>query len=153
MSCQVLHLLCKVLPRHLNSVTCGGWKIAYWHFLLAFHSDVCTMSLLLTCSFLSSPRRPSTSLVTPPACLSPLHTTPHYPLTSSAKVICVKRPAIVREIPHFGLIPAFPHFFQIVPHFWLYFEVTKIAENSNTFSCTETLCSKKVYENVSDSVT
>ncbi len=57
--------------------------------------------------------------------------------------IGVNRPAIVREIPHFGIIPAFPHFFQNVPHFWLYFEVTEIAENGNNFSCTETFCSKK----------
>ena len=35
--------------------------------------------------------------------------------------IGVNRPAIVREIPHFGLFPAFPHFCQNVPHFWLYF--------------------------------
>ena len=28
----------------------------------------------------------------------------------------------MREIPHFDVFPAFPHFFQNVPHFWLYFE-------------------------------
>ena len=39
--------------------------------------------------------------------------------------IGVNRPAIVREIPHFGLLPAFPHFCQNVLHFWLYFEITK----------------------------
>ena len=39
------------------------------------------------------------------------------------------------------------------PAFWLYFEITKIAENSNNFSCTETFCSKKLLENVSDSIT
>ena len=39
--------------------------------------------------------------------------------------IGVNRPAIVREIPHFGLFPAFPHFCENVPHFWLYFEVKK----------------------------
>ena len=42
--------------------------------------------------------------------------------------IGVNRPAIVREIPHFCLFPAFPHFCQNVPHFWLYFEIIKIAE-------------------------
>ena len=67
--------------------------------------------------------------------------------------IGVNRPAIVREIPHFGLFPAFPHFCQNIPHLWPYFENTQIAENRNTFSCTETFCSKKLYENVSDSVT
>ena len=36
--------------------------------------------------------------------------------------IGVNHPAIVREIPHFDVFPAFPHFFQKVPHFWLYFE-------------------------------
>ena len=67
--------------------------------------------------------------------------------------IGVNRPAIVREIPHFGLIPAFPHFCENVPHFWLYFEITKIAENRNNFSCTETFCSKKLCENVNNSIT
>ena len=35
----------------------------------------------------------------------------------------------------------FPHFCENVPHFWLYFEIKKIAENRNNFSCrpTETL--------------
>ena len=65
--------------------------------------------------------------------------------------IGVNRPAIVREIPHFCLFPAFPHFRQNVQHFWLYYEITKIAENRNNFSCTETFCSKKLCENVSDS--
>ena len=36
--------------------------------------------------------------------------------------IGVNHPAIVREIPHFDVFPAFPHFFQNVPYFWLYFE-------------------------------
>ena len=44
--------------------------------------------------------------------------------------IGVNHPAIVREIPHFDVfpafphsrIPAFPHFSDNVPHFWLYFE-------------------------------
>ena len=58
--------------------------------------------------------------------------------------IGVNHPAIVREIPHFGFFPAFPHFCQNVPHFWLYFEITKIAENRNNFCCTETFCSKKL---------
>ena len=68
------------------------------------------------------------------------------------KCIGVNRPAIVREIPHFGLFPAFPHFFQNIPHFWLYFEINKIAENGNTFGCTEKFCSKKLCENVSYTV-
>ena len=74
-------------------------------------------------------------------------------LARSIECIGVNRPAIVREIPHFGLFPAFPHFCQNVPHFWLYFEITKIAENCNNLSCTETFCSKKLCENVSDSIT
>ena len=81
---------------------------------------------------------------------APLHT-PHLLLRSL--YIGVNRPAIVREIPHFGLFPAFPHFCQNVPHFWLYFEIKKIAENRNHFSSTETFCSKKLCENVSDSIT
>ena len=65
----------------------------------------------------------------------------------------VNRPAIVTEIPHLGSFPAFPHFCQNVPHFWLYFEIAKIAENRNNFSCIkETFCSKKLYEKVTDSV-
>ena len=67
--------------------------------------------------------------------------------------IGVNCPAIVREIPHFGSIPAFQHLFKNVPHFWLYFEVTKIAENRNHFSCTETFCSKKLCQNVSVGIT
>ena len=39
-----------------------------------------------------------------------------------ANVIGVNHPAIVREIPHFYVFPAFLHFSQNVPHFWLYFE-------------------------------
>ena len=53
---------------------------------------------------------------------------PMFPVT-----IGVNRPAIVREIPHVGLFPAFPHFCENVPHFWLYFETTKIAQNRNIF--------------------
>ena len=56
--------------------------------------------------------------------------------------IGVNRPAIVREFPRFGLFPAFSHFCENVQHFWLYIETTKIAENRNHFSCTETFCSK-----------
>ena len=37
--------------------------------------------------------------------------------------------------PAFGLFPAFPHFCENVPHFWLYFETIKIDENRNNFSC------------------
>ena len=72
---------------------------------------------------------------------------------SSADPIRVNRPAIVREIPHFGLFSAFPHFRQNVPHFWLYFEITQIVENLNNVSCAETFCPKKLCRNVSDSVT
>ena len=68
------------------------------------------------------------------------------------RFIGVNRPAIVREIPHFCLFPAFQHFCENVPHFWLYFEITKIAENRN-IHCTETLCSKDLCENGNDSVT
>ena len=49
------------------------------------------------------------------------------------EIIGVNRPAIVREIQHFGLFPAFPHFCKNVPQFWLYFEITKIAENRKNF--------------------
>ena len=41
--------------------------------------------------------------------------------------------SIVREILHFGIFPAFPHFCENVPHFWL--------------------CSKEVCESANDSVT
>ena len=50
-----------------------------------------------------------------------------YPPSSGCDSSCgqedigVNRPAIVREIPHFCLFPAFPHFCKNVPHFWLYF--------------------------------
>ena len=40
----------------------------------------------------------------------------------TGNVIGVNHPAIVREIPHFDVFPAFPHFSENVPHFWLYFE-------------------------------
>ena len=40
----------------------------------------------------------------------------------SSIIIDVNHPAIVREIPHFDVFPAFPHFSENVPHFWLYFE-------------------------------
>ena len=46
-----------------------------------------TLSLLLTVSFLSSPRLPSTDQVPTTARLSSLHTSPHHLLTSSAKVL------------------------------------------------------------------
>ena len=42
--------------------------------------------------------------------------------TYLTKFIGVNHPAIVREIPHFYVFPAFPHFSQNVPNFWLYFE-------------------------------
>ena len=47
--------------------------------------------------------------------------------------IGVNRPAIVREIPHFGLFRNY--------------------KNCNNVSCTETFCSKKLCENACDSVT
>ena len=43
-------------------------------------------------------------------------------ISFGALLIGVNHPAIVREIPHFDVFPAFPHFSQNVPHFWLYFE-------------------------------
>ena len=46
-------------------------------------------------------------------------------VTKSGRVsyyIGVNHPAIVREIPHFDVFPAFPNFSENVPHFWLYFE-------------------------------
>ena len=49
---------------------------------------------------------------------------------TNSSSIGVNRPAIVRELPHFGLFPAFLHFGENVPHFWLYFE---IAENRINF--------------------
>ena len=49
--------------------------------------------------------------------------------------------------------PAFLYFCQNVPHFWLYFEIKKISENRNNFSCTETFCAKKLCKNVSNSIT
>ena len=55
--------------------------------------------------------------------------------------IGVNHPAIVREIPHFSLFPAFPHFLENVPHFWLYFEKQKIPENlDNSWRQKEFLC-------------
>ena len=42
--------------------------------------------------------------------------------SASCSFIGINHPAIVREIPHFYVFPAFPHFFQNIPHFWLYFE-------------------------------
>ena len=51
------------------------------------------------------------------------------------------------------ILAYFPHFRQNIPHFWVYYEITKIAENRNKFSCTETFCSKKLCENLNDTVT
>ena len=56
---------------------------------------------------------------------------------SILKHIGVNRPAIVREIPHFGL---FPVFLREHPAFLALFRNKKIAENRNNFSCTETFC-------------
>ena len=49
-----------------------------------------------------------------------LNALPHVMISLDA--IGVNHPAIVREIPHFDVFPAFPHFSENVPHFWLYFE-------------------------------
>ena len=38
--------------------------------------------------------------------------------------IGVNCPAIVREIPHVDVFPAFSHFPENIPHFWLYIEKT-----------------------------
>ena len=45
-----------------------------------------------------------------------------YTNSPARSSICVNHPAIVREIPHFDVFPAFPHFSENVPHFWFYFE-------------------------------
>ena len=52
-----------------------------WHFLLAFHSDMCTLSLLWIPSSHSFPRLLSSAKIPPSARLSPLRITPHHPLT------------------------------------------------------------------------
>ena len=57
-------------------------------------------------------------------------------------IIGVNRPAIVREIPHFGIFPAFPHFCENIPHFWLYFEMTKIDENKVIYTVGDILFEK-----------
>ena len=79
--------LCKMLPICLNLVTCGSWADC----ILTHTNDVpfntCTLSLLMTLSFLSSPRLPSTAPVPHPERLSPLRTAPHHPRTSSDKVL------------------------------------------------------------------
>ena len=54
---------------------------------MAFHSETCTLPMLLILSFLSSPWLPSTAPVPTPAYLFPLHTAPHHPRTSSAKLL------------------------------------------------------------------
>ena len=64
-------------------------------------------------------------------------------------LIGVNRPAIVRKS---RILAYFLHFCQNVPHFWPYFEITKMAENRNNFSCMETFCSKKLCENVNDTI-
>ena len=46
---------------------------------------------------------------------------PARTLVAEVILIGVNHPTIVRETPHFDLFPAFPHFCQNVPHFWLYF--------------------------------
>ena len=68
-------------------------------------------------------------------------------------LIGVNHPAIVREIPHFGLFPAYPHFCENVRISGLILKMEKIAENRNNFRCTDTFCSKKLCENVIGSVT
>ena len=64
--------------------------------------------------------------------------------------IGVNRPAIVQEIPHFGLFPAFS---PERPALMDLFRNKKIAENRNNYSCTETFCSKNLCKNISDNVT
>ena len=54
----------------------------------------------------------------------------HFGDTSLQKAISVNRPAIVREIQHFGLFPAF---LPEHPAFLALFRITKIAENRNNF--------------------
>ena len=61
--------------------------------------------------------------------------------------IGVNRPAIVREIPHFGLFPAF------LPERPAFLALFRNYKNRNNVSCTETFCSKKLCENACDSVT
>ena len=64
-----------------------------------------------------------------------------HELTTLMENIGVNHPAIVREIPHFSLFPAFPHFLENVPHFWLYFEKQKIPENrDNSWRQKEFVC-------------
>ena len=48
--------------------------------------------------------------------------TPPAVLSAYGIPIGVNRPAIVREIPHFDVFPAFTHFSENVPHFLLNFE-------------------------------
>ena len=74
--------LCRELPRYLNSVTCGSLSDC-----IAFHSGTCSLSSLLTLSFLYSPRLPFNAPVPTPARLSPLRTAPHHPRTPSAEVL------------------------------------------------------------------
>ena len=71
---------CALMNLSLRCYTVLSWKIAYWHFLLEFHSDMCILSLLLTLSSLSSPRLPSTAPFPPPVLLSPFRTAPHHPV-------------------------------------------------------------------------
>ena len=63
--------------------------------------------------------------------------------------IGVNRPAIVRKSP---ILAYFPQFCGNVPHFWLYFEITKNGENRNNVRYMDAFCSKKLCENVNDSV-
>ena len=55
-------------------------------------------------------------------------------------LIDVNHPAIVREIPHFDVFPAFPHFSQNVPHFWLYFEKQIFLQIVIIFGARKKLC-------------
>ena len=66
---------------------------------------------------------------------------PCFSFPALACFIGVNHPAIVREIPHVSLFPAFPHFLENVPHFLLYFEKQKNPENrDNSWRQKEFLC-------------
>ena len=111
---------------------CTGGAICYWS-SGAFGSPVVFKSRSLT----SCSRHMTHVLMS--ACESWLATEYDFPHSShcDSKTQTSHRcqpSAIVRVIPHFGLFPAFPHFCRNVPHFWLYFEITKIALNRNIFA-------------------
>ena len=78
--------LCRVLPRYLNSVTCGTWADC----ILSLPNGIPSRhmySVFALDTFINLPRLPSTAPVPTPARLSPLRKAPHRPRTSSAKVL------------------------------------------------------------------